>query len=81
MIKLLNIGTNYRIVKATCEDDYIELCYSHETLVAIRFPNGESYRIQPSPSATITKHLKKMGVYNWSLASRGWFETQALAIE
>lgn len=83
MIKLFNLGTNYHSIKASYKDGYVELFYSYETLVAIRFinPELEQYRIQPSPSATTTRHLKKMGVYDWPLASKGFLEAQAAAAE
>lgn len=81
MIKLFNLGSNHRAIKATCGNGFIELYYSYERLVAIRFPDRTSYRINPIPSATTTRHLKKMGVYDWPPASQSWFYNQVDAIE
>lgn len=69
MIKLINIAPNCCAIKATQEGGFVEIYYSYNTPVAVCFINSaslERYRAQPSSSATTTKHLKKMGVYDWS---------------
>ena len=72
MIKVFNIAPNCVAVKATHGEGFVELFYSYDKLVAISFINTSSqerYRAQPPHSRITTRHLKKMGVYDWPLTS------------
>lgn len=80
-MKFESLGANcHKITVSTENESLVEFFLSFNNCVAVRiFDSGDGelteLRIFPSPSRTTTKHLERMGVYDWPGATAGVLES------